>query len=96
MAKKQFNLGEPKNLQSKGVQNFFPNESVVDNSKKDNVEKEDSKPLIKTFSIYEDDFAWIEKYVLYKGFTTGKKYTQKETLHDAINLLKKKYPDVQL
>ncbi len=88
MAKK-LNIEKGGNLQG-GLKNLInPVQPEVQ------VETEEKDISIKTFMVYNDDMEYIEKYLLYMGYKTKKKYTQKQAIHDAIALLKEKYPDVE-
>lgn len=56
---------------------------------------EDKESLIKTFKISRSDFDYINKYILYMGYKKKVKYTQQQVIHDAIALLKEKFPEVE-
>lgn len=98
MAKKGLIIDEGRNLG--GLRNLIPEAETqkeeISETKNEEKPQEADKPWkIRTFMVYDEDYEFINQYVLYMGFTKKKKYTQKEALSDAIRLLKEKHPDIE-
>lgn len=55
--------------------------------------KKDWKP--QTFNVNNDDYEFFQKYSLYMGFKSGKKYSLIKCFNDAMTLLREKYPDIE-
>jgi hypothetical protein len=91
MGKKFGNLktGE-ENLKS-GLSNIFPQNKI--NSPSAEAQKKETTFARATFLIDPQDLKYIKDFVKYKRKNGLTNYTQKETLGEALELLRKKYPD---
>lgn len=49
---------------------------------------------IKSYYLLNDDIDFIERYARYMAFKKNEKYTHQRVLNDALNLLRKKHPEI--
>lgn len=66
---------------------------VKESKIKNEESKKDWKP--QTFNVNNDDYEFFQKYSLYMGFKSGKKYSLIRCFNDAMALLRAKYPDIE-
>lgn len=93
MAKKDFgNIGKNnQNLTGGGISNLIPESNEATEEVRGNDTDTESP---KTFYLLESDHKFLGDYSRFMAFHHDSKYPLKTAIHDAIQLLREKYPDV--
>lgn len=74
--------------------NRSDSEKTEETIKTESIKKLGKDYVVKTFNVLKEDFDFIQKYVKFKRMQGETEFTQKETINDALNLLRKKHPEL--
>lgn len=98
MVKKQFtSMGKSENLKG-GINLLIKGNEDQGNEEHKPVQvkekKKETNRNIRSYYLLEEDIEFISKYARYMAFKKNEKYTLQRALHDALNLLRKKHPEL--
>lgn len=93
MAKKNFTNLDKNNHMGGGINNLIPETSSEKKEEKSDQENSDAEAP-KTFYMLESDHKYLLDYARFMAFHKNAKYPIKTAVHDAIQLLREKYPNV--
>jgi hypothetical protein len=92
MAKKEIGKMQSKNLG--GLANLIGPEDMPEGKQgKSQGDDLENKLLVKTFNIISKDFEFIRGYSLYRSYKDGERFTHKDVISEAIELLRRKRKD---